>query len=89
MSGFVLAVAMALAILALLAFAVSVVAFLIQNSRHRPSRRWIMTAGASLVLVLVFGTLSNVVSRQSGLTLTGEQASASNIASGKQTLMPR
>jgi micrococcal nuclease len=86
MSGFVLVVAMSLAILALLAFAVSVVAFLVQTSRHRPSRRWIMTAGASLVLVLVFGTLSNAVSRQSGLTLTGEQASASNIASGQADL---
>ncbi len=78
MTGFVLVVAMSLAILALLAFAVSVVAFLIQTSRHRPSKRWIMTAGASLVLVLVFGTLSNVVSRQSGLTLAGEQASVPN-----------
>jgi micrococcal nuclease len=78
MTGFVLALAMSLAILALLAFAVSVVAFLIQTSRHKPSRRWIMTAGASLVLVLVFGSLSNAVSHQSGLTLTGEQASVSN-----------
>ncbi len=83
MSGFVLVVAMSLAILALLAFAVSVVAFFIQTSRHRPSRRWIMTAGASLVLVLVFSALSNVVSRQSGLTLTGEQASVPDAASGQ------
>jgi micrococcal nuclease len=83
MTGFVLAVATSLAILALLAFAVSAVAFLIQTSRHRPSRRWIMTAGASLVLVLVFGALSNVVSRQSGLTLAGEQASVPNSASGQ------
>ncbi len=67
MSGFVLVVAMSLAILALLALAVSVVAFLVQTSRHRPARRWIMTAGASLILVLVFGSLSNAVSRQSGL----------------------
>jgi micrococcal nuclease len=83
MSGFVLAVAVALAILALLAFAVSVVAFLIQTSRHRPSKRWIMTAGASLVLVLLFGSLSNAVSRQSGLTLAGEQASVPNTAGGQ------
>jgi len=86
MSGFVLVVAMSLAILALVAFAVSVVAFLIQTSRHRPSRRWIMAAGASLVLVLVFGSLSNAVSRQSGLTLSGEQASVPNAASGQADL---
>jgi hypothetical protein len=75
MTGFALAVAMSLTILALLAFAVSLVAFLIQTSRHRPYRRWTMTAGASLVLILVFGAFSNVVSRQSRLTLAGEQAS--------------
>ena len=71
-------VSASLAILALLAFAVSAVAFLVQTSRHRPSRRWLAAAGASLVLVLVFGGLSNVVSGRSGLTLGGEQASASN-----------
>jgi micrococcal nuclease len=83
MSGVVLVVAMSLAILALLALAVSVVAFLVQTSRHRPARRWIMTAGASLILFLVFGSLSNAVSRQSGLTLTGEQASVPDAASGQ------
>ncbi len=88
MTGFALAIAMSLTILALLAFAVSVVAFLIQTSRRRPSRRWIMTAGASLVLVLVFGAFSNVVSRQSGLTLAGEQASVYPARLGKQTTMP-
>jgi micrococcal nuclease len=86
MTGFVLAVAMSLAILALLAFAVSVVAFLIQTSRHRTSKRWIMAAGASLVLVLVFGSLSNAVSRQSGLTLTGERASVPDATSGQADL---
>jgi micrococcal nuclease len=78
MSGVVLVLATSLAIMAVLAFAVSVVGFLIQSSRHRPTRGWAVAAGASLVLLLVFGTLSNAVSRQSGLTLTGEQPSASN-----------
>jgi endonuclease YncB( thermonuclease family) len=57
---------------------VSVVRFLIQTSRHRPTRVWAVAAGASLVLLLVFGTLLNAVSRQSGLTVTGEQPSPSN-----------
>jgi micrococcal nuclease len=78
MSGVVLVLATSLAILALVAFAVSVVGFLIQTSRHRPSRVWAVAAGASLVLLLVFGSLSNSVSRQSGQTLTGEQSSTSN-----------
>lgn len=78
MTGVVLVVSASLAILAFLAFAVSAVAFLVQTSRHKPSRNWLAAAGASLVLVLVFGGLSNVVSGQSGLTLSGEQARASN-----------
>jgi micrococcal nuclease len=78
MTGAVLTLAVSLAVLAFLAFAVSAVAFLVQTSKHRPARRWIAAAGASLALLLVFGTLSNAVSRQSGLTLSGEQASASN-----------
>lgn len=53
--------AISLTILALLAFAVSVVAFLIQTSRHRASRRWAVAAGSSLVLVLIFGGISNAV----------------------------
>jgi micrococcal nuclease len=84
LSGVVLVLAVSLAILALLAFAVSVVGFLIQTSRHRPTRGWSVAAGASLVLLLVFGTLSNAVSRQSGLTLTGEQPSASNAPTGPE-----
>lgn len=78
MTGVVLGSATSLAMLALLAFAMSVVAFLIQTSRHRPSGMWIAAAGASLVLLLVFGTLSNAVSRQSGLTLSGERANTPN-----------
>lgn len=79
----VLVVSASLAVLAFLAFAVSAVAFLIQTSRHKPSRRWVATAGASLVLVLAFGGLSNAVSGRSGPTLGGEQASALG-AAGKR-----
>lgn len=61
MVGAVLVVVASLAILALLTFAVSVVAFLVQTSRHRPSRAWAAAAGASLVLVLVFGGIANAV----------------------------
>jgi hypothetical protein len=70
MCGVVLVVASSLAVLALLAFAVSLVAFLVQTSRHRSSRRWALATGAFLVLVLLFGTISNAVSSQSGLTLS-------------------
>ncbi len=77
MTGAVLMLAVSLAVLAFLALAVSAVAFLVQTSRHKPSRRWLAAAGASLlVLVLVLGGLSNAVSGRSGLTLSGEQASA-------------
>jgi len=58
-----LVVASALAVLALLAFAVSLVAFLIQASKHKPSRGWALATGAFLVLELLFGTISNAVSR--------------------------
>jgi hypothetical protein len=56
-------VASALAVLALLAFAVRLVAFLIQTSTHKPSRGWALATGAFLVLVLLFATISNAVSR--------------------------
>ena len=74
MTGVVLVLAMSLAILALLAFAVSVVAFLIQTSRHRSSRRWVAAAGASLVLVLVFGGISNAVRGESSPSPSAGQA---------------
>jgi micrococcal nuclease len=70
MSAIVLVVASSLAVLALLAFAVSFVAFLVQTSRHKSSRRWALVTGAFLVLVLLFGAVSNAVSRQNGLTLS-------------------
>jgi micrococcal nuclease len=59
-----------LAGIALLGFAVSLVAFLVQTSRHRSSRGWALATGAFLVLVLLFGTVSNAFSRHSGLTLS-------------------
>jgi micrococcal nuclease len=47
---------------------VSVVALLVQTSRHKPTRGWALATGAFLVLVLLSGTISNAVSRHSGLT---------------------
>ena len=55
--------ASSLAVLALLAFAVSLVAFLYRTSRHRSSRAWAVAAGGLLMLVLLFGGISNAVSR--------------------------
>jgi len=50
-----------LAIIALLAFALSFVAFLVQTSRHRSSGGWVTAAGASLVLVILLGGLTNAL----------------------------
>lgn len=65
-----------LSVLALLAFAVSVVGFLVRTSTHKPSKAWGAAAGASLVLFLVFGGISQAVMESSGRTLSGEQASS-------------
>jgi micrococcal nuclease len=59
--GTVSVVAASLAVLALLVFAASLVAFLVQTSRHRPARRWAAAACASLILVLLFGGTSNAI----------------------------
>jgi hypothetical protein len=64
----VLVAAASLAVLALLAFAVSVVAFLIQTSRHKSTRGWAVATGA--FLILLFGGISNAISRHSRLTLS-------------------
>src|SRR5215216_1385805 len=48
MSGLVLVVASSLAVFALLAFAVSLVAFLVQTSRHKPTRGWAMATAPSV-----------------------------------------
>ncbi len=62
MIGTVSVVAASLAVIALLVFvAASVVAFLVQTSRHRPARRWAAAACASLILVLLFGGTSNAI----------------------------
>jgi hypothetical protein len=79
LTGVVLVVASSLAVLALLAFAVSLVALLVQTSRHKQTRGWALATGAFLVLVLLSGTISNAVSRQSGLTLSED---SSNVPSG-------
>ena len=68
--GAVLIVTASLAVLALLAFAVSVVAFLVQTSRHESSRGWAAAAGASLVLVLIFGGIFNAVRGEGGQCLS-------------------
>jgi micrococcal nuclease len=63
LTGVVSVVASWLAILALLAFAVSLVAFLYRTSRHTPSRAWVLATVGFLALVLLFGGISNAVSR--------------------------
>ena len=50
-----------LAVIALLAFALSFVAFLVQTSRHRPSGGWAAATGASLVVVILLGGLANAL----------------------------
>ena len=78
MVGAVLIATASLAVIALLVFAVSVVVFLVQTSRHRPSGRWAAAAGASLALVLVFGGIANALRGESGPSLFEEQVSAPN-----------
>lgn len=73
MVGAVLIVTTSLAVLALLAFAISVVAFLVQTSRHRASKGWVVATGALLVLVLIFGGISNAVRGEGGSSLSGEK----------------
>jgi micrococcal nuclease len=70
MANALMVVLSSLAVLALLAFAVSVVAFLVQTSRHKPSREWAVATGTFLILILLFGCISNGISRHSGLTLS-------------------
>ena len=78
LTGLVSVVASWLAILALLAFAVSLVAFLYRTSRHRSSGAWAVATGGFLVLVLIFGGISNAVSRHAEPTSGGGPASASH-----------
>jgi micrococcal nuclease len=83
MTGAVLMLTTSLAVLALLAFAVNVVVFLIEISRHRFSRGWAAAAGASLVLVLVFGGIASAVRGEGGTSLSEDQASVPDAASGQ------
>ena len=80
MTGVVSVAASWLAILALLVFAVSLVAFLYRTSRHRSSRAWAMATGGFLVLVLLFGGISNAVSRHAEPTSGGGPSGASHAA---------
>ena len=63
LTGVVSVVVSSLAVLALLAFAVSLVAFLHQTSMHRSSSAWAVATGGFLVLVLLLGGNSSAISR--------------------------
>jgi micrococcal nuclease len=78
LTGVVSVAASWLSILALLAFAVSLVAFLYRTSRHRSSKAWAMATGGFLVLTLLFGGISNAVSRNAEPTLSGGPSGASH-----------
>jgi micrococcal nuclease len=82
MTGVVSVAASSLAILALLAFAVSLVAFLYRTSRHTSSRAWAAATGGFLVLVLLFGGISNAVSRHSE-PISGEDPSSASHGAGQ------
>jgi hypothetical protein len=71
-----------LAVLALLAFAVSLVAFLYRTSTHRSSRAWAVATGGFLVLVLLFGGISNALSRHTEPT-SGEGPSSASHGTGQ------
>jgi micrococcal nuclease len=78
LTGVVSVVASWLAVLALLAFAVSLVAFLYRTSRHARSAAWAVVTGGFLVLVLLFGGISNAVSRHAESTSSGGPSSTSH-----------
>jgi micrococcal nuclease len=82
LTGGVSVLASTLALLALLAFAVSLVAFLYRTSTHRSSRAWAVATGGFLVLVLLFGGISNAVSRHAEPT-SGEGPSSAYESAGK------
>ena len=69
-----------LAVIALLAFALSLVAILVQTSRHRSSKGWAAAAGASLVLIFLLGGLANWLRGESTSSLSEGQASAQKVA---------
>jgi micrococcal nuclease len=69
-----------LAVIALLAFAISFVAFLVQTSRHRSSGGWAAAAGASLVLIFLLGGLANWLRGEASPSPSEVQASAQKVA---------
>ena len=69
-----------LAVIALLAFALSFVAFLIQTSRHRSSGGWAAAAAASLVLVILCGGIANALQGEGTPSRSEGQANSPNVA---------
>jgi hypothetical protein len=67
-----------LGVIALLAFAISFVAFLVQTSRHRSSGKW--AAGASLVVVILLGGLANALRGEGTPSRSQGQAIAPKVA---------
>jgi hypothetical protein len=73
-------------VLALVVFSVSVVALFVRARRNQPLRRWGLTLGASLMLVLVFGGISAAMYGGP----SGEQASTRKPASqGQESSAPQ
>ena len=70
------------AILALLAYAVSLIAFLYRTSRHRSPRARVVATAGFLVLILLFGGISNAVFRRAEPTSRGGPLRASHLANG-------
>jgi endonuclease YncB( thermonuclease family) len=77
LTGAVSVAASSLAVLALLAFAVSLVGFLYRTSMHKSSGAWAVATGGFLVLVLLFGSISNAVSRHAEPISSGGPSGAS------------
>jgi micrococcal nuclease len=69
-----------LAVIALLAFALSFVAFLVQTSRHKSSGGWAAAAGASLVVVVLLGGLANWLRGEDDPSRFEGQARTPNVA---------
>jgi lipoprotein signal peptidase len=80
LTGVVSIGASSLEILALLALAVSLVAFLYRTSRHRSSKAWAVATLGFLILILLFGGISNAVSRHAEPTSGEGPSSGSQIA---------
>jgi micrococcal nuclease len=76
----VLLASASLAVIALLAFALSFVAFLIQTSRHRSSGGWAAAAAASLVLVILCGGIANALQGEGTPSRSEGQANSPNVA---------